>query len=376
MTIENSGNKVVEYKLSQGASTSLDLIRVIAAQMVLIGHAWSFFKLFPRMSPPTGPYIQNIGVVVFFILSGFLISYSTLRKRQRLPNYSFKDFFIERFARIYAGFLPALLFVTILDSIQLYVMHNSYPYKSAFNLQYLIGNLLMLQDFPLANLLKKIGYDLHLQISSFGSARPFWTVAVEWWMYMFFGWLLLGRKSHAKPVFLCVLLLFTIVPLWNLAGRGNGLTLVWFMGVGITGILLRYNPYKPNHQKYLVGSLIAAALAVARLATNKYEALDPLFALLLSGALLFLIIGIKNMTISTRANKIIKFMADYSFTLYLIHYTVVATMTFWLKDSSPRYLFMGAILLCNGLAAFIAYYTEMHHRSLARFIKLYIPEKI
>jgi hypothetical protein len=33
----------------------------------------------------------------------------------------------------------------------------------------------MLQDFP------------GLPITSFGSARPFWMLAIEWWIYLFVG---------------------------------------------------------------------------------------------------------------------------------------------------------------------------------------------
>ena len=51
--------------------------------------------------------MQNIAVLIFFILSGFLITYSTLRKKTFARNYSIFNYFIDRFTRIYVAFIPA-----------------------------------------------------------------------------------------------------------------------------------------------------------------------------------------------------------------------------------------------------------------------------
>lgn len=157
--------------INQETSISLDFIRGIAAQLVLIGHLWSFLELNVSIIPL--PLIQNFGVLVFFIISGFLITQVTLIKGL---DYGFKNFFIDRFSRIYYTYLPALFFILLLDFVgkQFY----EYPYFYNFSIRNFLGNLLMLQSYPFIG---SIG------IESFGTARPFWTVAIEWWTYIFFG---------------------------------------------------------------------------------------------------------------------------------------------------------------------------------------------
>lgn len=60
-------------------SVCLNLLRFAAAQAVCVGHAISFFKIAPGFQPPQFPYIQNLGVMIFFVLSGFVIAYVLVR---------------------------------------------------------------------------------------------------------------------------------------------------------------------------------------------------------------------------------------------------------------------------------------------------------
>ena len=84
-------------------SVVLDLLRASAAQMVCVGHAISFF--ISQWKPTEFPLMQNVGVLLFFVLSGFLITY-TLLERSKNPAYSFINFVVDRFARIYSALLP------------------------------------------------------------------------------------------------------------------------------------------------------------------------------------------------------------------------------------------------------------------------------
>ena len=61
------------YTLSDGSSVTLNLIRMLSAQVVVIGHLARGMGLLPGLQPPHAPYMQNVAVVIFFILSGFLI---------------------------------------------------------------------------------------------------------------------------------------------------------------------------------------------------------------------------------------------------------------------------------------------------------------
>src|SRR5687768_13346896 len=83
-----------EYALTTNSSLLLDVLRAAAAEAVVIGHGVGLFYYYPRPlpQPPAFPYVQDIAVVVFFLLSGFLITYATLRKPS---SYGFREFLID-----------------------------------------------------------------------------------------------------------------------------------------------------------------------------------------------------------------------------------------------------------------------------------------
>lgn len=174
-------------KINSIQSLTLDIIRVFAAQIVLFGYAISFFCINSTM-----PYIQNMGVVIFFILSGLIISYILIHKSKE--GYSFKEFFIERFARIYSGLIPSLIFIAIIDGIiQLY--NPDYYKYSDYDIKTFFANIFMLQDYYVGHYFEQLVPD-SFKITSFGSGRPLWTLAIEWWIYMFMGLIYFFLLNH------------------------------------------------------------------------------------------------------------------------------------------------------------------------------------
>src|SRR6266436_9495246 len=95
-------------KLSVAASDSLDLIRAVAACVVMIGHLRTlFFVDFGHLSHGYWPlealyFFTGFGhqaVIVFFVLSGFLIS-STVIRSHGLGKWSWRDYAINRATRL------------------------------------------------------------------------------------------------------------------------------------------------------------------------------------------------------------------------------------------------------------------------------------
>ena len=157
-----------------------DATRATAALMVLVGHALGIFNA----RHPVWP--QQFGVVIFFLLSGYLIS-QTLHKRLEQPQSTFLEYAVDRWARIYSGFLPAILFVVVLDYLTLrYFGHIAKAeVVTRLNSETFFANLFMLQA-P--------GF-----FDPFGSAAPFWTVAIEFWIYMFVGLLAFSIRWRVVP---------------------------------------------------------------------------------------------------------------------------------------------------------------------------------
>ena len=194
--------------------------------MVCVGHGISFFM--PAWRPSELPLMQNVGVLIFFVLSGTLITF-TLIERSKDPSYGFGTFFLERFARIYSGLIPALLFVVVLDGIVIYGFRENAaaPYYTA---KTLIANLFMLEAYRgiLSN---------YLRWSAFGSASPLWTLAIEWHIYMFVGAVFfIWARPQQRLLMIAIAILFCQVPLHFFAGAfqddgvGKGLFSLWLAG--------------------------------------------------------------------------------------------------------------------------------------------------
>src|SRR5262245_43740160 len=99
--------------LSKTVSVHLDVIRGVAAVAVLGGHIRGlFFAEYNQLAAHplwvTVMYgVTSLGhqaVMVFFVLSGFLVGGSVLKN---LDNWSWRDYLINRLTRLYVVLLPA-----------------------------------------------------------------------------------------------------------------------------------------------------------------------------------------------------------------------------------------------------------------------------
>ena len=118
-------------------------------------------------------------VMLFFVISGFVIAYSVAKKPM-----TFREYFVRRFRRIYPLFLVALL---------LGVADYVYFRKQPIPVRELAGNLFMLQD---------LGYlKPGTWFAPFAGIAPLWSLAYEWWFYLlFFPLWTLVPKTWQLPV--------------------------------------------------------------------------------------------------------------------------------------------------------------------------------
>ncbi|HUP95136.1 MAG TPA: acyltransferase [Burkholderiales bacterium] len=316
------------------ASQLLDLTRFLAAQAVVIGHAISFFGVAPWLQPPHAPYMQNVAVQVFFVLSGFLIAYTLNRTA------SFTEYAVDRFARIYSAYLPCLFVVSALLLIA----------GEDVSLRTFVGNLFMFQNwtFPLRGALKVPSLD-----------GPLWTIAIEWHIYFFVGAVFFARKSTklwgAAAVFAFVPIAFLFSD--GRLGVGRGIFSLWLMGFAAF--------YLPHWR----GSFVAAAAVFAvylYLLTPGHEYQRSLYVLLAIAFYAFVARAMSIDSTNTAWGAAIRFAAAYSFTLYLVHYPLLRV---WREVSWGWWGTLSGIAAANVLAIAIAWFTEMRHRELARSIK-------
>ncbi|MFN2501635.1 MAG: acyltransferase family protein [Pyrinomonadaceae bacterium] len=163
-------------KFHFGYLPELDGLRGIAILLVLFHHAG-------------GPLINGgqIGVDVFFVLSGFLITTLLWQEHEKYGHISLKNFFIRRVLRL----MPALtLLLSVFGAYIIATKSGGELKDSAFSMLYA---LLYVSDFALA-----LGY------SDLGALSHTWSLAIEEHFYLLYPPILvffLAKKMSRSAIF-------------------------------------------------------------------------------------------------------------------------------------------------------------------------------
>jgi len=188
-------------RLTTSESVMLDIIRVTAAVVVAYGH---LTQLYFSTGWQNRTDAARDSVAVFFILSGFVIRYVTVRRPETIQRY-----LIDRASRIYSIAIPALLLTWIGDSIALHV--NPAFYAS------FVGNY----HYALARILANLAFCGQLwnyPIETLSNA-PYWSINYEVAYYIGYAILfyLRGKKQFLSFVIFCLIVgprILFLAPLW------------------------------------------------------------------------------------------------------------------------------------------------------------------
>lgn len=108
---------------SQSRDNNFNLIRLLAALAVLSGHSYALLRQPEPLGASLGMSIGSIAVDLFFVISGYLVT-GSLMKRQNLP-----DYFLARALRIF----PGLICMVLLSVFVLGAVFTSLPATSYFS---------------------------------------------------------------------------------------------------------------------------------------------------------------------------------------------------------------------------------------------------
>lgn len=158
--------------MTRGYSIYLDAIRFIASVLVLFSHI-----AYPRYSNGDLVWMRdlNLGsdaVILFFVLSGFVIAHTTHAKQRTGAGYA-----AARAARLYSVVIPALLVTLACDLIGRSINPGAYD-GWWYNGSGIPEQLLRALTFS-----SQAGGDT----MRIGTNGPFWSVAYEAWYYAAFG---------------------------------------------------------------------------------------------------------------------------------------------------------------------------------------------
>ena len=161
---------------------ALDGLRGVAVLLVVLAHASQ-----KRLLAENFKFSGELGVIVFFVLSGFLITHLLLEERTRTGQISLSKFYVRRALRIWPLYFAVLgVYVFVLPLFLDPDNHRSiYEADSLHDHYYLLAYPLFLQNYLLS------GSDFH-----YNGLRVFWSLAVEEHFYLFWPLLLLALRGR------------------------------------------------------------------------------------------------------------------------------------------------------------------------------------
>jgi peptidoglycan/LPS O-acetylase OafA/YrhL len=171
---------------------SYDFVRFCAASFVLFSHHFDLAGFTEPQVPGLGEDFGELGVEIFFCLSGFLIC------RSLQKNSDWAHFFAARILRIF----PNLAFVLVMTSAVTLFWYGNYANLWP-HADYVIGNLLM---FVKGVTLTIPGIFTDTVRASLN--EPLWTLPYELWLYavLFLMFAVSGRRNGACVVFVALLI--------------------------------------------------------------------------------------------------------------------------------------------------------------------------
>jgi peptidoglycan/LPS O-acetylase OafA/YrhL len=254
---------------------SLDLVRGIAALLVMAGHLRAYvFQSYDEISQ-TGVALKafyfvtglgNEAVIIFFALSGFLVGGKALQDLLA-RRFSWSRYLLRRFTRLWIVIVPALLLTILFDSIGSTVTHGV-GYDGRFHDIYAVGPQAPGIDHSWLTFLGNLTFFQSIYVPVFGSDGPIWSLANEFWYYIVFplaAWLVLGPVALSRMSGLLLLTFLSIIlPTSMLVGGGAiwvaGTAAAWCASHPTLAPFLNWLPARLGSVMLLVFALILSRL--------------------------------------------------------------------------------------------------------------------
>ncbi|MDP9568879.1 UNVERIFIED_ORG: peptidoglycan/LPS O-acetylase OafA/YrhL [Kosakonia oryzae] len=308
------------------------------------------------------PYVSGgfVGVDVFFVISGFLMTGIVL---ERVDHKGVLDFYIARFLRI----VPALVFlIIIMIVIGLFILStNEYEILS----KNAIASLLFYSNKY---------YAIHSSYFEPSSENNFflhtWSLSVEWQFYLLFPIIVIFIKKCKIPLILSLIFIWlasfiTMILLSNYNQTDVFYSLstrAWEMISG--GLVYAHGASKANDRNRTFLSYLGIILIIISIFTIDSKKLYPSAYTLLPvlGAVIF--ITANNQESKFIKNGILQFIGKISYSWYLWHWPVIVLMRYYNFDFNTLNTLIGiSVSLLFALISFFLIETPYKNRNKILF---------
>ncbi|GAC1418147.1 MAG: acyltransferase [Burkholderiaceae bacterium] len=295
---------------------NLDTIRGLAALVVVAGHARGlFFGSIIGTTSQGGVTMGHEAVMVFFVLSGYLVGGSVL-KMFAVNSWSWTNYLIKRLVRLWIVLIPAIVIGLLMDNIGSHFFYQAGGiYSAPVGQDYVTSESLGQSVYII---LGNVFFLQHFLCPTAGTNTALWSLANEFWYYVAFPLIMVTFRSNVSSTyrFTCAL---AAIGIFVLIGVHAGcLFLVWILGA----VISRMRPRIPQHIAGMVVMVAAVMFVVVFLIVKKSDI--PLFAaemiIAISTGILIYVVKCKNDTTGPSIYSMAsRFFSNISYTLYLTH---------------------------------------------------------
>ncbi|MES3022061.1 MAG: acyltransferase [Pseudomonadota bacterium] len=316
-----------QTQLDQDSMHSLliSLLRGLAALQVAAAHLRAeIFPSFKTVADPTLWYqalalatgFAHQAVVVFFLISGWLVGGSLLNKMGQ-PD-ALKLYAVDRVTRLWTVLIPTFGLIVLIGMVTNTIdpARPDLGSREAYSLLSFAGNLFGLQTIAVPN---------------FGGNYVLWSLANESWYYLMFPLLVVGftsgrwgKRAFAAAAFALSAAVVTFPILIYLA--------VWLMGAAFSRIKIDCS----NTLRVLVFAVLATVSLYYRVKGSNDDLVPASFVQDMIFSTVFLLF-LSSMQFKpggatrlfARAKKFANFFSEFSFTLYVVHVPLIGLLTYY-----------------------------------------------
>ncbi|MCB0402001.1 MAG: acyltransferase [Flavobacteriales bacterium] len=352
----------------------LNGIRAIAALLVLIFHIDIFipaFQLTPLGYGKTG--MAGYGVVLFFVLSGFLITFLLLHEKEKFGKINLPKFYMRRILRIWP-----IYYLVIFSTFILYFF---FP-----NLIHFSGNKVSEAFLFYTFFVSNVGYGIGIGTLAI---RPLWSVGVEEQFYAFWPFLV-NKYKNILYALIGVIVIYTLVK----AGSKlvdtklyNIISLSRFdcMAMGGIGAYLYYTKSKVLTFIYHpVAQVISWSVLMISIAYKPLQVMAFIDKEIHAVFYLIIIMNVstnKNTLIGLE-NKVLDFIGKISYGIYVYHmftlvilsYLITKVFGYTPKDSISDYIMVYMLMLsCTFMLAYFSfrYFEKWFLKRKSKYAKIH-----
>ena len=346
--------------MTSALSFYLDALRFGAAFTVFVSH-YAKQRYSGGLFWQTKPYGAT-AVLVFFVLSGFVIAWVTETRERTLEEYA-----LSRIARLYSVIVPAFIITALLDHLGMAIDPRLYASEALPEMSR--GTFDALLGYALSAVFLAHSWTLMMFP---GSDIPYWSVNYEAWYYILFGvaTFLRGRSRMVALATAALLAGPKILPLFP----------VWLMGLSAW----RWRATLPRQQGApLAFGAIAAWIGLEALGGEQLfqhsespwlSGVLPYAYHYIVGALAALfVVGLANASLpmpGAAVERLIRLLAGTTFGLYLLHYPLLNFFGTVIPGPPERAMHRMLVFgLTLGVAIALAYVIEARKRALKRGLR-------